>query len=126
MASKILLIDDDTLVLHSLEKLFQMEGYNVIAVENGKAALEKIKDENFDLVVADIRMPEFNGIETVKKIREAQKNKALPELPVIFITGYTDSIAAEEASRIKTSNLLYKPFDKESFLQCVSSALRSK
>src|SRR3989338_10162723 len=67
---RILVIDDEELVLKSVTKLLEKEGYEVAACRSGKEALEKTKKEAFDLIVCDVRMPKLNGIETLKKIRE--------------------------------------------------------
>ena len=117
MTKNILVIDDDVLVLNSLEKLFKKEGYAVIAASSGKEALEKIEESDFDLVIVDIRMPELDGIEAVRNIKRIRKTKNKPDIPVIFITGYADIEANERAKKI--GEVVLKPFDLEEFLACV-------
>mgnify|MGYP001607326252 CR=1 FL=1 len=117
MSKAILIVDDDLAVLRSLEKLFKKEGYEVTCVSSGKEALARVERFDFDLVIIDIRMPELDGIETVKSIKEIQKNKFKPDIPVIFITGYTDIDANEIAKKL--GDVVLKPFDLEDLLNRV-------
>jgi len=112
---RILIIDDDLLVLNSLERIFRKEGYDVLSSQSGKEALEKIEKQDFDLVIVDIRIPDLDGIETTKRIKEIRKNKSKPEIPVLFITGYSDlAPQAEELGEV-----ILKPFDLENLLNKV-------
>ena len=117
MAKSILIIDDDPLVLKSLQKLFKNEGCDVAVTQSGKMALEMVGKADFDLVIVDIRMPELDGIETVKKIKECRKNNNKTEIPVIFITGYSDIESHTKAKEL--GKLILKPFDLEQFLNFV-------
>ncbi len=69
MAKNILVIDDEELITKSLLKLLSKEGYNVTVARSGTEALENIKKIDFDLIISDVRMPEMDGIETIKEIR---------------------------------------------------------
>ena len=117
MAKKILVVDDDALVLKSLQRLFLKEGCEVSTAQSGKEALEMVDRADFDLIIVDIRMPEIDGIETVKKIKAIRKNKEKSEIPVIFITGYSDIDAHEKAKEL--GELILKPFDLIKFLNFV-------
>ena len=117
MSKSILVIDDDPLVLKSLQKLFKKEGCEVATAQSGRDALAMVEKADFDLVIADIRMPELDGIETVRKIKEIRKRNERPEIPVIFITGYSDIEAHATAKEL--GELILKPFDLEEFLQFV-------
>ena len=114
MPKSILAVDDDIHVLNSLSKLFKKEGYLVGTASSGKEALEKVKKTAFDLVVIDIRMPELDGVETVRNIKEIQRNKNKPDIPVIFITGFADINVNEKAKEF--GDVLFKPFDLEELL----------
>jgi len=117
MAKNILVIDDDRQVLISLERLFKKEGYEVICASSGKEALEWIEKRDFGLVIVDIRMPDLDGIETVRKIKEIRSNKSKPAIPVVFITGYSDVVAIDKAKQY--GEVVLKPFDLVEFLNCV-------
>jgi 3-oxoacyl-[acyl-carrier-protein] synthase II len=117
MAKNILVIDDDSQVLISLEHLFQKSGYSVATAKGGKEALQLIADRDFDLVVIDIRMPELDGVETVNKIKECRRNQNKVDIPIIFITGYADVDANAKAEEL--GEVVLKPFDLEDLLNRV-------
>jgi len=117
MPKTILVIDDDLTVLKSLERLFKKEGYEIACVSSGKAALELIENRDFDLVVADIRMPDLDGVETVRMIKEMRAKQSKPNIPVVFITGYSDMVAIDKAKQY--GEVVLKPFDLEEFLNRV-------
>ncbi len=101
----ILIVDDEKNLLKLYEKEFTDEGYRVTTASSGVEALQKIERESFDLVVLDIRMPDLNGVETLKKIMEATS-----KLPVILNSAYTsyrDNFLtwAAEAYVVKSSDL---------------------
>lgn len=79
----ILVVDDDKNFRLLLETELTLEGYEVVLVGNGLAALKKIKEEAPDLVILDLKMPDLHGLEVLRTIRE--KNK---ELPIIICTAY--------------------------------------
>lgn len=66
---RILVVDDDPLVLESVSRLLKSQGYQIIAVESGTKAIELVKEQDSDLVISDIRMPEIDGVETVQIIQ---------------------------------------------------------
>jgi CheY-like chemotaxis protein len=114
MAKNILIIDDDGLVTKSLCGLLNNAGFSADALDNGFDAIDRIKDTHIDLIVVDIRMPEINGVETVKKIKTELKARGRPDIPVVFITGYTDSKENIEAHEL--GKVMFKPFDNRDFL----------
>ena len=70
MAKKILLIDDEELIIKSLKKLLEKDGFTVFIAKNGQDALSLSDKETFDVIIADIRMPGINGVETIKSLNE--------------------------------------------------------
>ncbi|OGX23605.1 MAG: hypothetical protein A3J51_06710 [Omnitrophica WOR_2 bacterium RIFCSPHIGHO2_02_FULL_45_21] len=119
MAKNILVIDDDGMVSKSLCGLLNKSGFSAEALENGFDAIDRIKDTHIDLIVVDIRMPEIGGVETVKRIKEILKAKHKPDIPVIFITGYTDSKINLEAKEL--GEVIFKPFDNQEFLKYMTN-----
>ena len=77
-AKKILVVDDEPRMVQLITLNLKLEGFNVISVQNGYQALEKVTKEMPDLVLLDIMMPDMDGFETLKKIRE------ISPAPVIF------------------------------------------
>lgn len=126
MTRKLLLIDDDPIVLQSLGKLLEVEGYQVESARNGFEALEKAQDQVFDLVISDIRMPGMDGIEVIQKLREIHQERQRKMIPEILITGYTDENTYLRALKIKVTDYLYKPFDMNKFLSLVARRLGSE
>ena len=119
MAKKILVIDDEELITKSLLKLLDTEGYDVAVARNGSEALARVKESDFDLIVSDVRMPEMDGIETIRQIRAYLKTIDKKPIPEILITGYADKEKYETAMDLKVADYLYKPFDREDFLKAV-------
>ena len=81
--------------------------------------MEKVESEEFDLVVSDIKMPEMDGIETIKAIRKILDEKGKGPIPEILITGYADENKYQEAIELKVKDYIYKPFDISDFLEAV-------
>ncbi len=125
MAKNILIIDDDRLVVKSLAKLITSQGYNVSYAQSGKQAFELINQHDFDLIISDIRMPEIDGFETIRNIKTIQEKKNKAPIPVIFITGFSDSLGPDEAKKLNMVDFIYKPFEKDKFLESIRSAVRS-
>ena len=123
MAKKILLIDDDRIVGRSLQRLLELKGYNVSFVDNGAAAIEKVKEINVDLIISDIRMAELDGIETIKRIRKFLKEQSKDLAPELLITGYAENETYQKAEALNVADILYKPFDNDKFLQRVADIL---
>lgn len=119
MAKNILVVDDDGIVTKSLCSLLNTAGYSADASEDGFDAIEKIKDTHIDLIIIDIRMPQIDGVQTVKKIKELLKSKHKPDIPIIFITGYADSKINLEAKEL--GEVIFKPFDNQEFLKCITN-----
>jgi len=117
MSKKILVIDDDRLVLNTLRKLFSKEGYGVAIAPSGKEALEIIKKTDFDLVIADIKMAGIDGVETATAIKKYFNERNKPEIPIVFITGYADIADQKHAQNL--GEVLIKPFDNEELLENV-------
>lgn len=123
MSKNILIIDDEELVTKSLIKLLQKQGYDAVMAKSGKEALVKIKEINFDLIVSDVRMPDMDGIEVIKNIRDQLKQSRKKPIPEILITGYADIEKYESAMALKVQEYLYKPFDNDKFLQVVRNCI---
>lgn len=121
MKDKILLIDDDPLVLKTFTNLLRREGYEVIASSSYEEALKAFEEKNFDLVLSDIRMPGKNGVETVNEIQSRLMQSGKKDLPIIFITGY-----AEYSDQLKATfvgEVLTKPVDNDKLLMTIRDYL---
>ncbi len=116
---RIVIVDDDAILLQTLE-IFLKDHYDVAAFEEVEAAIEYIKSNKVDLVFLDIRMPEISGIVAFDMIRES---KAGGQLPIIFISGYSDKRTVIECIEKGASNYLLKPVKKELLIETIEATL---
>lgn len=123
MAKKILVIDDEELVTKSLLKLLSNQGYSATVVRSGRQALEKVKGTDFDLIICDVRMPEMDGIETIRQIRAYLEKSNKKPIPEVLITGYADVDKYEIAKDLEAADYLYKPFDNREFSLIIKKAI---
>lgn len=123
MAKKILVVDDDKLVGITLERLLKLKGYSVSFVDNGTAAIQKVKEADFNLIIADIKMSKLDGIDTIERIRKYLKEQSRNSIPEFLITGYAENESYQRAKALKVTDILYKPFDNDKFLQTVEGIL---
>ena len=121
MASKILVIDDEEIVGDSLRKTFKDSGYEIDTAHNGQEGLRMARRESFDLMIVDLKMPDINGMDVIKKIKEEQ-----PDTMMIMITGYSSVDSAAEALRTGVFDYLPKPFTPEEISTVVEKALETK
>ncbi|USD24268.1 sigma-54-dependent transcriptional regulator [Flagellimonas marinaquae] len=121
--SKILVIEDESAIRRVLVKILAEESddYNVVEAEDGKAGIDLIKKEDFDLVLCDIKMPKMDGVEVL----EAAK-KIKPEIPFIMISGHGDLDTAVNTMRLGAYDYISKPPDLNRLLTTVRNALDRK
>ena len=123
MAKKILVIDDEELIIRSLAKLLEKNNYETFIAKTGQDALVMVEEEEFDLIISDIRMPGLNGIEAIKGIYEILKERNIEKPPVIFITGYASKECEQEAKTLNPVDYIYKPFDISSLVNRIKTTL---
>ena len=123
MAKKILVIDDEKIITLSLQKPLSRQGYDVDIAQDASAALQKIKDGGFDLIVSDVRMPGMDGVQSIIQIRNYLKESKKQSIPGILITGYADIKSYEEAKELNVAGYVYKPFDNDEFLRITEEIL---
>jgi len=116
---KILIVDDEEIVSKSLLKLLKSQGYQPTIAKSGKEAIERVKEEDFDLLIVDVRMPGMDGIEMIKEIRKILEESKRKSIPEVVITGYADLDKYQEALDLEVKDYLYKPFDNNEFLKIV-------
>ncbi|MSR77767.1 MAG: response regulator [Candidatus Omnitrophica bacterium] len=119
---KILVVDDEDIVVKSISRLLLKQGFEPVLCRSGQEAVEKVQKESIDLIVCDIRMPGLNGVETLKQIRSLVKKP----IPTIVITGYAEDHLNHEIEALEVSDYLYKPFDLSEFLACIHKHLGGK
>ncbi|MGA9350526.1 MAG: GAF domain-containing protein, partial [Anaerolineae bacterium] len=115
---KILVVEDDPGVLASCKRILAYKGYRVEGAGNGYQAIERVKDELFDLLLVDIRMPGMNGLETYQAIKEFN-----PDIIGVIITAYASMETAIEAIKLGFDGFLIKPFSLDELYAVVAKAL---
>lgn len=118
---KILIVDDEKELRETFSDLLEMEGYKTSIAENGYEAIDKVKNEIFDLIFLDIKMPGISGIETFYKIKEIS-----PSIPVFFITAYAKEPAVEKAIEDGACGCLIKPLDLQKIFNIIEDIRKNK
>ncbi len=118
MKLKILVVDDDELVRHTIEELLWLEGYEVAAVETGENAISKLQSEAFDLVLLDLKLPGIDGLDVIRHI-----NRATRDTKFIVLTGHGSLESAIEALRLGAHDYILKPVTSHVILQSIEGAL---
>ena len=121
--AKILIIEDEAAIRRVLVKILSEENsaYQVTQAEDGLEGIEKIRDEDFDLVLCDIKMPKMDGVEVLQAAK-----KIKPETPMVMISGHGDLDTAVQTMRLGAFDYISKPPDLNRLLNTVRIALNSK
>jgi len=117
-ALKVLVVDDEPTVIRSCRRILTEDGYRVDATESGQEGLNRSLAQDFNLVMADLRMPDLDGMELVRSLRSRR-----PQTAVIIITGYGTVPSAVEATKLGVSDYIEKPFTPERVREAVAQAL---
>jgi len=118
--NRILVVDDDHAMRLALSESLESCGYDIVAAENGREALELFKKRKFDLVVTDMKMPGMTGIEVLQGVKELS-----PEIPVILITAYGTVGTAVEAMKEGAAEFIMKPFSLDDLEAVVKHVLNT-
>ncbi|WP_108801588.1 sigma-54 dependent transcriptional regulator [Aquimarina sp. Aq107] len=121
--AKILVIEDEAAIRRVLVKILSEESdkYEVFEAEDGLVGIEKIKSEDFDLVLCDIKMPKMDGVEVLEAVK-----KIKPEVPMVMISGHGDLDTAVNTMRLGAFDYISKPPDLNRLLNTVRNALDRK
>ena len=103
---KILICEDEEIMLTALEFRLKKQGYEVIRAEDGQVAIDKIRTEDPDLIIADIMMPHVSGLELITFVRQDQHK----DTPIIVISALELDEVVLEASRLGANDFISKPF----------------
>ena len=119
--AKILVIDDEQIVHESCNRILTEEGYEVKSAFTGQEGFKKIKEETYDLVITDLKMPGISGMDALKKIKEDN-----PDSGIIMVTGYSTAETAVEAMKLGAFDYLPKPFTPDELISVVNKAIEKK
>jgi CheY-like chemotaxis protein len=117
LARKILLADDSVTAQNMGRKILADAGYEVITVNNGSAALKKIAEQKPDLIVLDVYMPGYSGLEVCQRLKEAQETA---RTPVLLTVGKLEPFKPDEARRVGAEGFIVKPFEASELLSALS------
>jgi len=120
---KILIIEDEAAIRRVLKKIIseENEGYEVAEASDGLGGLEMILNNDYDLVLCDIKMPKMDGVEVLEKVK-----KVKPEIPIVMISGHGDLDTAVNTMRLGAFDYISKPPDLNRLLNTVRNALDKK
>jgi two-component system nitrogen regulation response regulator NtrX len=121
VAPRILVVDDEKNIRRTLRMVFEGPGYDVVEAGSAEEALQRLDEEDIDLVVLDVRLPEMGGIEALGQIR---KRPGFDAMPVIMISGHASLAEAVCSVQLGATDFLEKPLDRDRVLVCVENALR--
>ncbi len=117
MTTKILIAEDDAVQREIIEDILAQGGYGVTAADSGEAALKAMDEDAFEVLITDLRMPEIDGLELLRRAKTRQ-----PDLEVIVMTAYATISTAVSAMKDGASDYLAKPFDKDELLVVADKA----
>lgn len=117
---RVLIVDDEQIVLDVLQRILTRIGYEAVVIESGREALERYPSEPFDLVLLDVLMPEINGFQIAREIKAIN-----PDQRVIMVTGLGEDAAIHQAGNenILVDNVLSKPFSFEKVRKVLEDTL---
>jgi DNA-binding NtrC family response regulator len=116
--NRILVVDDEDALRTVLSSELEGEGYKVASAADGSGAIEILKKDEFDLILLDIKMPNVDGFEVLKFVKETQ-----PDTKVIMLTGFADLKNAIESKKLGAEDFVSKPYDLVDLLTTVERVL---
>jgi DNA-binding NtrC family response regulator len=121
MNSHIFIVDDDPTIRYSLKELLSRDGFAVHALKDGQSALQFLKQQLCDVIIADINMPGLSGFELLKRVKEEY-----PEVAVILITAYGTIQSAVNGIKLGAFEYVTKPLNDEEVKLCIERALEQR
>jgi DNA-binding NtrC family response regulator len=119
--AKILVIDDEQIICDGCKLILSDQGHSVESYMKGRAGLEAIREGQFDVVLLDMKLPDMDGMEILRRVREEK-----PGLYVIVMTGYSTVQSAVEAMKLGATDYIAKPFSDDELVIAVRRALEKK
>ena len=117
MSAKVLIVEDEAPVRELLGTWLEQEGYEICAASDGEEALRAVKESPPDLIVLDMVMPQFDGFEFCRSVREQSS------APIVVLTGLGDESQRVEAFRLGAADYLVKPIGMQDFLARIETVL---
>ena len=121
MNVKTLIVDDDPIVLDSCKRVFEAEGFEVCLVPSADRALKIMKNNIFDLLLIDVKMPERDGMYLIRAAK-----KQWPEIPIVVMSGYPTPETIAEGLKLGAEEFIAKPFTPDELLEIVRQVLQKR
>jgi ATP-dependent Lon protease len=118
---RILIVDDESIVVRNLEHMLKKEGYSIATAGSGEEAFQRLEDFDFDVVITDLKMPKISGTDVLEKAKHKY-----PDTQVIMITGFASVDTAVDAIKKGAFHYIAKPFKLEDVRSVVKKALEKK
>jgi CheY-like chemotaxis protein len=118
MGKKILIAEDSSVIQNLARKILEQQNFIISTAKNGEQVLDKLEQEEYDLILMDINMPVMDGIECTRKIR-SNSNPKISQLPIIAITGNAINYSLSEFEAAGINNVLQKPLNFDSMVELV-------
>jgi len=116
---KILVVDDDAIIIKSCRRILEAEGFEVTAVPGADEALEKIKYYEFDLLLMDVKMPKHDGIFLMREIK-----KNWPDIPIMVMSGYPTPETIADVLKLGATQFIPKPFRPDELVKSVRQIIQ--
>ena len=124
--AKILVIDDERAIRNTLKEILGDEGHTVDVAEDGKKGMEKARQNEYDLIFSDVKMPEIDGIELLTALKQPADENSYVDCPIVMISGHGDIETAVEALKKGAYDFIEKPLDLNRLLITIKNALEQK
>lgn len=121
MNIKILIVDDDPIVLDSCKRVFEAEGFEVSVVPSTDKALTAMENNAFDILLIDVKMPERDGMYLIRAVK-----KQWPEVPIVVMSGYPTPETIAEVLQLGAEEFIAKPFTPDELLEIVRQVLQKR
>jgi DNA-binding NtrC family response regulator len=116
---KILVVDDDAIVIKSCKRILEAEGLEVSTVPSADEALEMIKKYEFDLLLIDVKMPKHDGMFLMREIL-----KVIPDMPIIVMSGYPTPETVSDVLKLGATQFIPKPFRPDELIKTIRPVLQ--
>jgi DNA-binding NtrC family response regulator len=116
---RILVVDDDAIVIKSCKRILEAEGLEVSTVPSADEALEMIKKYEFDLLLIDVKMPKHDGVFLMREIK-----KVIPDMPIIVMSGYPTPETVSDVLKLGATQFIPKPFRPDELIKTIRPVLQ--
>jgi len=121
MSMKILVVDDERIVLDSCRRVLEADGFKVLLVPSTDKALEAMKTEDFGLLLVDVKMPKHDGIYLMQKVKEKWSN-----VPIIVMSGYSTPDTITDGAKMGAEAFIAKPFTPDELLESIRQVIQKE